>query len=207
MLRLTGADRAIAEIAAVAEHVASFTAATALLRIRADTDERDGGAAAAVSLPDDTASGEGAGTLAEVRTWYRQVTGSDAVPAIWQALAHQPKILAATWRKERVVMAAGALGADVKLFAALAVASFRQSDYWIDEYTRRLRSVSDVDDAMLAEVAGAVMHYVAFNTIAHGMRLEAPMAGLTASDFVPGGPLEDRVPGVRKRMNPKQGGS
>jgi len=34
-----------------------------------------------------------------------------------------------------------------------------------------------------------VMHYVSFNTIAHGMMLEPPFVDLRASDFQPGGRL------------------
>lgn len=30
------------------------------------------------------------------------------------------------------------------------------------------------------------MHFVSFNTIAHGMRLDPPYDDLTASDFAPG---------------------
>jgi hypothetical protein len=41
------------------------------------------------------------------------------------------------------------------------------------------------------------MHYVSFNTIAHGMRLEAPIASVDASDVVPGGRFEHLVPGVK----------
>ena len=58
--------------------------------------------------------------------------------------------------------------------------------------------ILDRHDQLLVEIAGAVMHYVSFNTIAHGMRLDAPLAHLTAPDFVPGGPLEHHVPGVKK---------
>jgi hypothetical protein len=43
------------------------------------------------------------------------------------------------------------------------------------------------------------MHYVSFNTVAHGMRLEAPVANITAADVVPGGPIEHIIPGARKR--------
>jgi len=45
------------------------------------------------------------------------------------------------------------------------------------------------------------MHYVSFNTIAHGMRLEPPVSALAAADVAPGGPLEHIVPGVRRRVS------
>jgi hypothetical protein len=45
------------------------------------------------------------------------------------------------------------------------------------------------------------MHYVSFNTIAHGMRLEAPIADIAATDVAAGGPLEHVVPGARRRVS------
>jgi hypothetical protein len=41
------------------------------------------------------------------------------------------------------------------------------------------------------------MHYVSFNTIAHGMRLDPPMADMTAADVAPGGRFEHLLPGAR----------
>jgi hypothetical protein len=41
------------------------------------------------------------------------------------------------------------------------------------------------------------MHYVSFNTIAHGMRLDPPMADMTAIDVAPGGRFEQYLPGAR----------
>ena len=81
--------------------------------------------------------------------------------------------------------------------AALAVAQFRQSPYWFAYLTHVLRSRSGLDDRALVELAGAVMHYVSFNTIAHGMRLDAPFSDMTAADVVPGGQFEHLLPGGR----------
>jgi len=55
-----------------------------------------------------------------------------------------------------------------------------------------------MDDRALVEIAGAGMRYVSFNTIAHGMRLPAPFAGMEAADVVPGGQHEHQVPGARR---------
>jgi len=209
VLRLTGSDRSVAEVAAIAEHVASLTAAAAALQLRPGrTEGRESDAdesAALVPLPDESTAGDARATLVEIREWCRESLGIDGIPAAWRALAHQPRLLAATWRKDRLIMAAGLLDDLVKTYAALAVACFRQSDYWIGYYTRLLRSRHGIEDRTLVEVAGAVMHYVAFNTIAHGMRLDAPVAGITASDVVPGGHLEHIVPGVRRRASPADG--
>lgn len=204
MLRLAGSDRAVAEIAAVAEHVASLTAATAALRLRPDlpgrvASEND---AALVPLLDEHDAGGAAPILADIREWSRQALAFDGVPAVWRALAHQPRLLEASWRKDRLVLGAGVLDELVKTCAALAVAQFRQSEYWIYYFTELLRHRSRLDDRALVELAGAVMHYVSFNTIAHAMRLGAPVAEITAADVAPGAHLEHIVPGVRRRVDP-----
>ena len=203
MLRLTESDRAVAEITAVAEHVSSLTAASAAFRLRPDVPpSAEAQGAAAVPLLDEHTAGDAASTLAEIRDWSRQALALDAVPAVWRALAHHPRLLETTWRKDRLVLSAGTLDALVKTCAALAVAQFRQSDYWIAYFTELLRQGNGLDDRALVELVGAVMHYVSFNTIAHGMRLDAPVAEITASDVAAAGHLEHIVPGVRRRVRP-----
>jgi hypothetical protein len=200
VLRLTETEHAVAEIAAVAEHVASMTAATSAFRIEPDVPPGAPvpSAGPLVSL-DGPASPDARSTLDEIRAWMREALGLDYVPAVWRALAHQPKLLSTTWKKERLVMAPGALDELVKGCAALAVAELRQSVYWTSYYSHFLRRRSGLDDAALVEIAGAVMHYVSFNTIAHGMRLPPPVSELTAAAVAPGGPHEEVVPGVRRR--------
>jgi hypothetical protein len=52
------------------------------------------------------------------------------------------------------------------------VTQFRQSPYWIAYFTHFLQVRCGLTDRGVVELAGAVMHYVSFNTIAHGMRLK-----------------------------------
>jgi hypothetical protein len=205
VLRLTGDTRAVAEAAAIAEHVASLTAAAAAFRLTTDvplqpSHRQDGNAATIVPLVDETDAGEAAATLGEIRRWAEHALGIAHVPAIWRALAHDPRLLDATWRKDQLVLGAGTLDKLVKGCAALAVAEFRQSDYLIAYLTQHLRTACGADTGVLVEVAGAVMHYVSFNTIAHGMRLDAPLSGLEAADVAPGGRHEHLVPGVRRSV-------
>jgi hypothetical protein len=203
--RLTGTERAVAEVAAIAEHVASLTAAAAAFQLRPDipAEPADGVGPALVPLLGEESAPEAAATLAEIRAWARQTLGIDRVPALWRALAHQPRLLEATWRKDRLVLGAGALDELVKGCAALAVAQFRQSPYWITYLTHFLRTRCELDNRGLVELAGAVMHYVSFNTIAHGMRLEAPFSELQASDVAPGGRYEHLLPGGRPAAGAK----
>jgi hypothetical protein len=198
VLRLTGSERAVAEVAAVAEHVASLTGATAAFQLRPDVPQSSREGNSLVSCMDNAASGEAARVLDEIRQWARQVLGIEHVPAVWRVLAHDPRLLETTWRKDRLIMGPGTLDELVKGCAALAVAQFRQSDYWISYFTHLVRTRCGLDDRGLVEIAGAVMHYISFNTIAHGMRLEAPLSEMVASDVVPGGPSEHLVPGVRR---------
>lgn len=200
MLRLTGTERAVAEVVAVAEHVASLTSATAAFQLPPDIPSQPGDSVRPLIAPlDEHRDGEAASTLREIREWSRQTLGVDRVPAIWRVLAHQPRLLDATWRKDRLIMSAASIDELVKTCAALAVAVFRQSPYWIAYFTHLLRTRHGLDDRALVDAAGAVMHYVSFNTIAHGMRLQPPVAAITAADVAPGGPLEHIVPGSRRR--------
>jgi len=206
VLRLTGSERALVEVAAIAEHVASLTAAAAAFRLRPDVPEASESSPEAPLVPllDEPGAGQAAATLGEIRAWTRQTLGLDQIPAIWRALAHQPRLLETTWRKDRLVLEAGALDLLVKSCVALAVAQFRESGYWIAYFSHVLRRRCGLDDAALVEVAGAVMHYVSFNTIAHGMRLEPPVSEITAADVSPGGPLEHIVPPGARRRPPER---
>lgn len=203
VLRLTGTDRAVAEVAATAEHMAALAAAAAAFQLQPDVGHEPAGpGAATVELLDEASAPAAAATLAEIRAWASTALGMDRVPAIWRALAHHPRMLAATWRKNRLVLATGALDELVKGCAALAVAQFRQSPYWISYQTRFLRYSCGFDDRAIVEVTAMMMHAVSFNTIAHGMRLEAPYDDLSAGDFAPGGRLEH----ARRPGEPRQAG-
>ena len=193
MVRLTGTERAVAEVAAIAEHVASMTAAAAAFQLRPDIppESNDDVSPALVPLLDEDRAAAAAATLAEIRDWARRALGVDRAPAVWRALAHQPRLLEATWRKDRLVLGAGALDELVKGCAALAVAQFRQSSYWIAYLTQFLRTRCSLEDRGVVELAGAVMHYVSFNTIAHGMMLDPPFTDVRAEDFQPDGRLFD----------------
>ena len=200
MLRLTGTERAVAEIVAVAEHVASLTAASAAFHLAPDVAIPGPVTGDSLVAPVDAQnSGDAARTLREIREWSEHTLGVTHVPVIWRVLAHQPRLLETTWRKDRMVLRGGAVDELVKSCVALAVAQFRQSPYWISYFTHVLRTTQHLDDRALVDLAGSVMHYVSFNTIAHGMRLHPPVADIAAADVAPGGPLEYVVPGVRRK--------
>jgi hypothetical protein len=201
VLRLTGSERAVAEVAAIAEHVASLTAVSSAFQLHPDVPVEPGGSThTLVPLLDERSAPNAASTLGEIREWSRASLDVDRAPAIWRALANQPRLLDATWRKDRLIMTPATLGPLVKGCVALAVAQFRQSAYWIPYFTQQLRKTCGLDDSAIVEVAGAVMHYVSFNTIAHGMRLEPPVAEITSADVAPGGRWEHIIPPGARRQ-------
>jgi hypothetical protein len=204
VLRLTQQSRAVAEIAALAEHIASLTTASMAFQLSPDVPAQpnDSDRKALVPLVDRVGAGEAAETLTQIADWSAKALGIDHIPGISRALANDPKLLAATWRKDQLVLAAGVLDELVKGCVALAVAQFRQSPYWIAYMTQYLRVRCSLDDRRLVEIAGSVMHYVSFNAIAHGMRLDPPFSMMKPDDVGPSGRFEHLVPGIRRRVSP-----
>ena len=123
----------MAEIAAVAEHIASLTAASSAFQVRPDLPDEPGAGAGNPLIPlvEEDRAGDAAEVFAEIREWARASLGVDRVPAVWRALARHQGLLEATWRKDRLVLSAGAVDELTKGCVALAVAQFRQSSYWI----------------------------------------------------------------------------
>lgn len=187
VLRLGIHERGITEIMAVAEHVVSVSAAAAGLRLRPDVPGVPAGDAATelVAVPATPPAGAEA-TWDEIAAWSREALGIDRVPAFWRALARRPRALAAIWSKHRLVLGAGELAADAKLAVALAVAMNAHSEYWTGYLAQAGRHAGSFDDDLVLEVAVATLHYTSFNTIAHGMMLEAPYRDLVASDLQSG---------------------
>jgi len=194
-MRLTNSDRAVVELAAIAEHMASLTAAAAAFRLEPDIPNEVAPAIASVELLDEASAPDAAATLAEIREWAGSALNVDRAPNIWRAFAHHPRFLEAAWRKNRLIFGPGVLDELVKNCAAFAVALFRQSPYWIAYQTQILRHSCGLDDRGIVEATAMTMHSLSFNTIAHGMRLEAGAEHLSIEDFAPGGRLE-HAPGL-----------
>lgn len=200
MLRLTGTTRAVAEVAATAEHVASLTLAASAFNLSFDdVAQREPSGGSLGHLVDEHAP-EAEAIMAEIRTWTSTAMGVEEVPSLWRALAHRPRFLQATWHKHRLVLGDGVLESQARACAGLAVAELRGSPYVISYFTALLRHSYGFDDAALVDVATMAMHALSFNTIAGGMLLEAPFDELSAEDFASGGRLERaRQPGEPAR--------
>ncbi len=173
MLRLTGNERAVAEICAVAEHMASLTAAAAAFRLNPDlAPEPSSLGGTSVQLLDESTAPEASITLSEIKAWASEALGASRLPNIWRALAHHPGLLDVTWRKNRLIFGPGILDELTKACAALAVAQFRSNSYWISYQEQFLRHSCGFDDRAIVEVTAMTMHSVSFNAIAQGMRLD-----------------------------------
>ncbi len=185
VLRLGASEQGITEILAVAEHVTSIAAAAAGLRIRPDVPHTATGTPTELIDLRRAPRTESALTLAEIRNWAQQALYTDHTPAFWRAFASKPRLLQAIWAKHLLVLGADELGADLKAAVALAVAMNAHSDYWTGYFDQLGRVRHSFDDETVVEIAGAVSHYKAFNTISHGMMLDAPHRDIVATDFPP----------------------
>jgi hypothetical protein len=192
VLRLGTSEQGLTEIMAVAEHVNSLAVIADGFLLRPDVPTLTGEPATELVAPiDEGTSGPAAGTLQQIGVWARSSLGIDHVPAVWRVLARHPRFLAATWAKNCLVLGPAEIDESTKACAAMAVAMNARSTYMTAYLAPWVRRAARLDDDSLVELGAAVMHFVAFNTVAHGMMLEPPFADLRAADFRPGGRLFD----------------
>jgi Carboxymuconolactone decarboxylase family len=117
-----------------------------------------------------TADGPVGALLDEIRAAHEASVGTDRIPALWRVLARNVHYLESTWRKEQVVMRAGALGARDKRRVALGIAMTAGSRYMIEYNAAVLRHAGDTAEDFL-EVLGVSDHYSCLNTLSDGMQI------------------------------------
>ena len=188
MLRLGIGERGVSEIMAVAEHVASLCVAAEALRLPVDLpDPIEPSGPLAVRPVDPTGlQGEAREVVDEIAGWARKSLGIAHVPLLWRSLAHLPRMLVNSWRKDRLVMSAGRLDEPAKACIAFAVAASRQSPYMTGYTTALLRKTLGLEEQALVELVASVMHYVSFSTISHAMLLEPSRTEMRAEQFAGG---------------------
>ncbi|HLZ30750.1 MAG TPA: hypothetical protein VKV73_25820 [Chloroflexota bacterium] len=192
MLRLGLSDRGLTEILAIAEHTRSMAAVVEGFGLRPDVPSPPDGVTGELVAPiAELEAGAAAETLGQIQRWAQAVLGTGHVPAFWRVLARQPRFLAATWAKNCLVLGPGELDETTRVCVALAVAMNVPSPYFSAYFNPWVRRAVPLDDSGMVELAAAVMHYVSFNTIAHGMMLDPPFTNVRAEEFRPGGQLED----------------
>jgi alkylhydroperoxidase/carboxymuconolactone decarboxylase family protein YurZ len=190
VLRLGVSEQGLTEILAVAEHVNSMAALAEGFRLRPDVPRLPEGPATELVPPmDEAAPGLAADTLDQIRVWATSTLGIEHVPAFWRVLARHPRFLASTWAKNGLILSGAELDEATKACAALAVAMNAHSAYFTSYLNPWVRRAVGLDDDGLVELGAAVMHYVSFNTVAHGMMLDPPFSEMRAEDFQPGGRL------------------
>lgn len=192
MLRLGVSEQGLTEIMAVAEQVASMAALAEGFRLRPDVPRPPDGPPTELVPPlDEVEPGQAAETLDAIRQWAAEALGVQHVPALWRVLARHPRFLSATWAKDRLVFGRAELDEPTKACAAMAVAMNVRSPYCVSYFNPWVRKAMGLADDGMVELGAAVMHYVSFNTIAHGMMLEPPFVDVRAIDFLRGGRLAD----------------
>jgi hypothetical protein len=190
VLRLGISERGLTEIVAVAEHVNSMAVLAEGFRLRPDVPVPSREPSTELVAPlDEATDGPTTERLHEIRGWARSTLGIEHVPTFWRVLARHPRFLDATWAKSCLVLGAGDLDEPAKACIALATAMNARSAYFTAYFSPWVRRSVPLDDDGLVELGAAVMHYVAFNTIAHGMMLEPPLTDMRTDDFRPGGRL------------------
>src|SRR5262249_50584064 len=157
-MRLGVDEVGVTELMGVTEHTrAMATTAAALLLDGLDT------ARALIAPLETSAAGDVRATLEEIEAWGVVALGSRDVPLLWQILARNPHYLESTWRKERAVMADGALVAHDKRRVALGVAMSVRGRYMIEYTSAILRRAGD-DDRDLLEILRVADPYTTLNT-------------------------------------------
>jgi hypothetical protein len=199
VLRLGTSEQGLTEIMAVAQHINSLSVLADGFSLRPDVPTPSAWPATELVAPIDGATeGPIREVLEEIRIWAKSALGIVHVPALWRVLARHPRFLAATWAKNCLVLGSAEIDQATKACAALAVAMNARSRYMSAYLNPWVRRAAGLDDDGLVELGAAVMHFVAFNTVARGMMLEPPFTEMRAADFSPGGRLADAPgPGAR----------
>src|SRR5688572_11034429 len=183
-MRLGVDEAGVTELVAVVEHIRCLVVVAGALLMERLGDEP--GLVAAVDPA--TAPEPVRAVLAEISAAFAPAL---PVPGLWRALARNAHHLEATWRKEQVVMAAGALTPLDKRRVALAIAMNGRSRYMIEYESALLRAAGDDDEAVL-EILGVVDHYNALNTVSDAMQIDSdirpPLTGARSAPAPIAGP-------------------
>ena len=110
-MRLGLDEQGVTELMAAVDHASGLTKLAAGLRLEPDVPDPPPGPARGLVRPLDEGAAEGrvGAIFAEIRAWAAASLGIDHVPALWRALGHHPVYLDAVWRRERALMADGAV--------------------------------------------------------------------------------------------------
>ena len=167
-MRLGVDEIGVTELMGVTEHARALATTGAALLL----DSLDSETGLLAPLAPGEASPAVEGVLGEIAAWAQTAMGKAAPPVLWRILARNPHYLEATWRKDVVLMAPGALAAHDKRRVALGVAMATRARYMIEYHAAVLRHAGDTDHALL-EILGVVDHYTTLNTLSEAMQIES----------------------------------
>jgi alkylhydroperoxidase/carboxymuconolactone decarboxylase family protein YurZ len=167
-MRLGVDEVGVTELMGVSEHTRALATAAAGLCL----DSLDAERALVAPLDPGSAEEPAKALLEEIASWAEAAMGRRAAPVLWRVLAHNPHYIAATWRKERALMADGTLSAHDKRRTALGVAMAMGGRYMIEYCAAILKHAGDTDRDIL-EILGVVDHYTTLNTLSEGMQIES----------------------------------
>ena len=117
----------------------------------------------------------------EVFADIRATRGTDFVNRFWRALAHDPALLAATWRRLKAVMAPGALDPLTKEMVYLAVSTANGCRYCVHSHSAAARA-KGMTDAMHGELLAVIAMAASTNALVNGLGLEPDPEFLVEED-------------------------
>ncbi len=117
---------------------------------------------------------EATGKVKEVYEQIQEAFGLPFVPNLFKAMAHNPDLLEANWRRVGTIMGRGRLDRKTKEMIAVAVSATNNCEYCINAHTAALKRMG-VTDAELLELMAVVDLFNGFNRFADGLKIESDL--------------------------------
>lgn len=117
---------------------------------------------------------EATGKVKEVYEQIQKAFGLPFVPNIFKAMAHNPDLLEANWRRLGTIMGRGRLDRKTKEMIAVAVSATNNCEYCINAHTAALKRMGTSDTELL-ELMAVVDLFNGFNRFADGLRIESDL--------------------------------
>lgn len=115
---------------------------------------------------------ETTGKVKEIYEDIKKTMGTDFVPNMYKAMAHDPEYLEIAWRKIQTVMTRpGKLDSQTKDIIALTVSIMSGCDYYIDVYNETVRHAG-LDDKALTELYSVIDIYAGLNRLNIAWRIK-----------------------------------
>lgn len=117
-------------------------------------------------LSDEEVSAEALAVFNDIRA----VRGTDFINNFWRALAHDPALLKATWKRLKDVMAPGALDPLVKEMLYVAVSTANGCSYCVHSHTASAKA-KGMSDEMYAEMLAVIGMAMQTNGLVTGLQV------------------------------------